>query len=87
MAEFPKVWRINVSPVLTGWGLPTEEHSGRVSPITGGSVIVTAVGCSSDVEKWHTTRRAALLEAANRIEEFIAPAMVQVAKLREEAGE
>jgi len=87
MAEFPKVWRINVSPVLTGWGLQVHEFHGTVQPITGGSVVVHAGGCSADVEKWHPTRRAALLDAADRIEDLIAPARVQVAKLREEAGE
>lgn len=84
----PKVvWRVNVSPVMTGWGLPLDEYVGAVTPITNGVSIRHAGGCSNDIENWHPTRREALLDAASKIERFIAPAIAQVAKLRAEAGE
>lgn len=88
------VYKIDVSPVLTGNGLALWERSGEVRSITDGQVVLahredgTPVNwqgaCSLD--GWHATRADALLAAASRIQEFASPILKQIRRLRAEAA-
>ena len=82
MAEFPKVWRINVSPVLTGFGLHVRTIVGRPERITDGVVVVHDGGVDGHPENWRASREAAEAAAADEIERLIAPAVGQVERLR-----
>lgn len=84
MEDGTTVYRATVSQVLTGWGLPVMLNEGKTQAISDRIAIVCKIGCSYDIEKWHTTEEAALAEAADEIERLIAPAVAQVAKLRGE---
>lgn len=89
-----QVYRINVSPVLTGNGLSLWEQVGTVQTITDGQVVLAlrddgqpvdwAGACSLD--GWHATRADALLAAADKVQAFAAPILQQIRRLRAEAA-
>ena len=87
------VYRIDVSPVLTGNGLALWERSGEVRSITDGQVVLahredgTPVNWqgSCSLDGWHATRADALLAAAEKVQALTAPILGQIRRLWSEA--
>lgn len=81
-----RMYRVSVSPVLTGNGLSVMLHEGEIATRRGSDVVAVRWdgGCNYELDKWHTDKAAAYREAAEQIERYIAPAIAQAKKFRGE---
>lgn len=80
-----KLYRINVSPVLTANGLSLHEHHPATEAMVGGRLVAIDGASNSSADGWHHTRREALLEAAKDVLKTAGLLTRQAERLQKEA--
>lgn len=80
------VYRVTVSPVITGWGLMHHEKVGTLHELAGGTRTVIDGNGGQPPEGWHTSRRDAYLEAAEYVQAIVAKLHGQVDRFMVEAA-
>lgn len=80
-----KLYRINVSNVLTANGLALHEHIPATEAFVGGRRVAIDGASNTSADGWHPTRGEALLAAAEQVLKVAGSLARQAERLQKEA--